>query len=60
MLFFLFSQGVNLSVGTPVIRLGGIAFAALLGIAILREPFSVQSIAGFLLATAGILLIAMR
>ena len=60
MLFFLFSQGVNLSVGTPVIRLGGIAFAALLGITILREPFSVQSVAGFLLATAGILLIAMR
>src|SRR5580765_3295804 len=27
-LFFLFSNGVNLSVGTPVIRLGGIAFAA--------------------------------
>ena len=60
MLFFLFSQGVNLSVGTPVIRLGGIAFAALLGILVLREPFSIQSVAGFLLATAGILLIAMR
>jgi drug/metabolite transporter (DMT)-like permease len=59
-LFFLFSQGVNLSVGTPIIRLGGITFAALLGIIVLREPFNIQSLAGFVLAAAGILLIAMR
>jgi uncharacterized membrane protein len=60
LLFFLFSQGVNLSAGTPVIRLGGIAFAALLGMVVLREPFSVQSLAGFGLAAAGILLLATR
>ena len=59
-LFFLFSKGVNLSVGTPVIRLGGIAFAAVLGIIVLREGFSLQSLAGFVLAGLGILLIAMR
>ncbi|HET9220604.1 MAG TPA: EamA family transporter [Terriglobia bacterium] len=59
-LFFLFSRGVNLSLGTPVIRLGGIAFAAVLGIVILREPFNVQSLAGFVLAALGILLIATR
>jgi drug/metabolite transporter (DMT)-like permease len=59
-LFYLFSQGVNLSVGTPIIRLGGITFAALLGIIVLREPFDFQSLAGFVLAAAGILLIAMR
>ena len=60
LLFFLFSRGVNLSLGTPVIRLGGIAFAAVLGIVILREPFNVQSLAGFVLAALGILLIATR
>jgi drug/metabolite transporter (DMT)-like permease len=59
-LFFLFSQGVNLSVGTPVIRLGGIAVAALLGIMFLREPFTARALAGFVLAMAGILLIALR
>jgi uncharacterized membrane protein len=58
--FVLFSHGVNLSVGTPVIRLGGIAFAAALGIIVLREDFSLQSLAGFVLAAFGILLIAMR
>jgi len=60
LLFFLFSHGVNLSLGTPVIRLGGIAFAAMLGIVVLREPFNLQSLAGFVLAALGILLIAMR
>ena len=60
LLFYLFSQGVNLSLGTPVIRLGGIAFAALLGIIVLREPFNFQSIAGFVLAALGIFLIATR
>jgi bacterial/archaeal transporter family protein len=60
LLFFLFSKGVNLSVGTPVIRLGGIAFAAMLGIVVLREEFSKQSLAGFVLAVLGILLIATR
>jgi len=60
LLFFLFSHGVNLSLGTPVIRLGGIACAALLGIIVLREPFNLQSIAGFVLAALGILLIATR
>lgn len=60
LLFFLFSHGVNLSLGTPVIRLGGIAAAALLGIVVLREPFNMQSLAGFVLAAMGILLIAMR
>jgi len=60
LLFFLFSHGVNLSLGTPVIRLGGIAFAAMLGIVVLREPFNLQSIAGFVLAAVGILLIATR
>ena len=60
LLFFLFSHGVNLSLGTPVIRLGGIAFAAVLGIVVLREPFNLQSVTGFVLAALGILLIATR
>jgi drug/metabolite transporter (DMT)-like permease len=60
LLFFLFSQGVNLSAGTPLIRLGGIAFAAFLGMTVLKEPFNLQSLAGFALAAAGIFLLATR
>ena len=59
-LFYLFSHGVNLSLGTPIIRLGGIAFAGVLGIIVLKEPFSLQSLGGFVLAALGILLIVTR
>lgn len=58
-LFFLFSRGVNLSVGAPIIRLGGIACAALLGVIVLSEPLKLQSLVGLTLAALGILLIAL-
>lgn len=60
LVFLLFSQGVNLSIGTPVIRMGGIVVAATLGIVILREGLNWQYVIGFLLATAGIYLVATR
>src|SRR5512143_1099036 len=34
LLFFVFSAGVNLSIGSPVIRMGGIVLAATLGIVV--------------------------
>lgn len=58
--FFLFSQGVNLSIGTPIVRMGGIAVAALFGIIIFREGWNWQYVIGFVLAAAGIFLIATR
>lgn len=60
LLFYLFSHGVNLSLGVPVIRLGGIVCASVLGIIVLREPVNFQSLAGFVLAALGIFLIATR
>jgi uncharacterized membrane protein len=59
-LFLLFSQGVNLSIGTPVVRMGGIALAALLGILVFREHWNWQYIVGFVFAAVGIFLIATR
>lgn len=59
-LFLLFSQGVNLSIGTPVVRMGGIAVAALFGILVFREGLNWQYIVGFALAALGIFLIATR
>lgn len=58
--FFLFSQGVNLSIGTPVVRMGGIAVAALFGILVFREGWNWQYVIGFGLAATGIFLIATR
>ena len=60
LMFLLFSQGVDLSIGTPVIRMGGIVLAATLGIVILREGLNWQYVMGFVLATAGIFLVATR
>jgi drug/metabolite transporter (DMT)-like permease len=60
LLFLLFSQGVDLSIGTPVIRMGGIVVAATLGIIILREGLNWQYVIGFILAAVGILLVATR
>lgn len=59
-MFLLFSQGVNLTIGSPVVRMGGIAVAALFGILIFREGLNWQYIVGFALAALGIFLIATR
>jgi drug/metabolite transporter (DMT)-like permease len=60
LLIYLFSRGVNLSIGTPIIRLGGITCAAVLGIVVLKEPLSLQSAGGIVLAALGIILIVTR
>ena len=57
LLFTVFTSGVNLSVGTPVIRLGGIVLAAMLGILVFRETATLRYMIGFTLAVIGILLI---
>ncbi|MBI5035451.1 MAG: hypothetical protein HZB51_33415 [Chloroflexi bacterium] len=60
LLFLVFSQGVNLSIGSPVIRMGGIVLAATLGIIVFREGINLQYIIGFLLAAVGIFLVVTR
>ena len=49
-----FASGVNLSVGTPVIRMAGIIVASALGITIFGEGISVRYFIGFGLALLGI------
>ncbi len=60
MLFLLFSQGVDLSIGSPIIRTGGIVIAATLGILVFRETLNLRYVLGFLLAAIGIYLVATR
>ena len=60
LMFLLFSQGVNLSIGSPVVRMGGIVLAATLGIVVFREGFNLQYLLGFLLAAVGIFLVVTR
>ena len=51
---------VSVSVGSPTIRVIGIVLASLLGILILREPFTWRYLLGVLLTIAGIALIILR
>ena len=60
LMFIIFSQGVNLSIGSPVVRMGGIVLAATLGIIIFREGINLQYIIGFVLAAVGIFLVVTR
>lgn len=60
MIFFVFSAGVNLSIGSPVIRMGGIVIAATLGILVFREGINWQYVIGFVLAAIGIFLVVTR
>jgi uncharacterized membrane protein len=55
-----FSRGVNLSVGTPAIRMTGIIAASAVGILLFQEPFTLRYVAGFVLALSGIYLMASR
>ena len=51
---------VEVSVGSPTIRLTAIVLASLLGILVLREPLTWRYVLGVLLAVAGVALIIVR
>jgi drug/metabolite transporter (DMT)-like permease len=55
-----FASGVNLSVGTPVIRTAGIMVASILGIIVFGEEVSWRYIFGFALTVAGLYFIVTR
>lgn len=51
------STGPGVSVVMPVLRIGGISFLVLLGIIILKEKISIQTITGLLFSVIGIYLL---
>jgi drug/metabolite transporter (DMT)-like permease len=55
-----FVSGVNLSVGTPVIRMAGIIIASLLGILVFGEGISWRYVFGFVLAVVGLFFIVTK
>ncbi len=59
-LFLMFNAGVNLSIGSPVVRMGGIVLAATLGVIVFREGMNLQYLMGFALAAIGIYLVVTR
>jgi uncharacterized membrane protein len=51
---------VNVSVGSPTIRVTGILLTSLLGILLLHEPFTWRYLIGLLLTVAGVALVVFR
>ncbi len=58
LLFLVFGTGVSLSTAIPTIRTGGLLLAAALGFVVLGERLTWQYAIGFVLALAGIGLVA--
>ncbi len=63
-LFSLFSfktleAGPGVSTVMPVLRIGGVALVAILGVVFLREKLSLQAFAGLFLSSIGIILLFM-
>ena len=59
-LLYLTFARVNVSLGSPTIRIMGLVIASLLGILILREPFTWRYLLGLILAITGVALIVFR
>lgn len=58
-IFFLkmFATGTNLSVGVPLVRVGIVLLASVLGILFLKEAISFKYLIGFILAVIGLYLL---
>lgn len=59
-LYLTFGAGARISVASPLIRLGGLVLASLVGFVILREPFSLRYAGGMLLIFVGLYLLVVR
>jgi len=59
-LLYLTFARVNVSVGSPTIRVMGILIASLFGILLLHEPFTWRYLVGLMLTVAGVALIVFR
>ena len=60
LLLYLTFARVNVSVGSPTIRVTGILLASLLGILLLHEPFTWRYLIGLILTVAGVALVVFR
>ena len=59
-LYITFSAGAPISLGSPVIRFGGILLTSIAGIILLREPLTLRYVIGILLVCGGMYLIITR
>ena len=60
LLLYLTFVRVDVSVGSPTIRVTGILLASMLGILLLHEPFTWRYLIGLILTVAGVALVVFR
>jgi drug/metabolite transporter (DMT)-like permease len=60
LLLYLTYARVDVSVGSPAIRVTGILLASMLGILLLHEPFTWRYLIGLILTVAGVTLVVFR
>ena len=59
-LYVTFSAGAPISLGSPVIRFGGILLTSIAGLILFREPLTLRYVTGMLLVCSGMYLILTR
>ena len=59
-LYVTFSAGAPISLGSPVIRFGGILLTSIAGLLLFREPLTLRYVIGILLVCSGMYLIITR
>ncbi len=59
-LYLTFGAGAPISAASPLVRLGGLMIASLVGLTILGEPFSLRYAGGMLLIFLGLYLVVVR
>jgi len=60
LLLYLTFARINVSIGSPTIRVMGILIASMFGILLLHEPFTWRYLLGLILTVAGVALIVFR
>jgi len=56
----MFATGINFSIGVPLVRIGIVLLAFLVGILVLKENPSLPQIAGLVLALIGLYLVVAK
>jgi len=56
----MYASGANLSLGSPLVRIGTVALVTLVGILILKEPLSTKQVLGLVLSIVGLSLLVFK
>lgn len=56
----MFSLGTNISLGSPIVRIGTVILTTLIGVFLLRETLEPRQILGLILATIGLSLVIFK